>query len=79
MNSDTATQIMDTHMKGEWRDRNRLNNPITCARVNDNGRTAQVDMIRSHWDNMDEETQARAKLTLDEIGGNDLTRGIALS
>ena len=71
MNSNTEIQIMAAHMKGEWRDRNRLNNPITRDRVNDNGRTAQAEMIRSHWDNMDDVTKARAKRTLDEIGGDD--------
>lgn len=69
--SDTATQIMAIHMKGEWRDRDRLDNPITRARVNDNGRTAQIDMIRSHWDSMNEADRARAKRTLKEIGGYD--------
>jgi len=71
MNSDTSIEIMATHMKGEWRDRDRLNNPITRDRVNDNGRTAQIYMIRSHWDGMDDVTRARAKRTLNEIGGND--------
>jgi len=74
MNSETAIEIMANNMKGEWRDRDRLNNPITRDRVNDNGRTAQVDMIRSHWDDMDDVTKARAKRTLDQIGGDDLSR-----
>lgn len=69
MNSDTATQIMSTHMKGEWRDRDRLNNPTTRDRVNDNGRTAQIEMINSHQPNMNEAALKTADWVLKQIGG----------
>ncbi len=69
MNSDTATQIMDTHMKGDWHDRDRLNNPITQNNINDNGRAAQIEMINSHQPNMNAAALKTADWVLKQIGG----------
>ena len=69
MNSEQATQIMATHMKGDWHDRDRLNNPITQNNINDNGRAAQIEMINAHYPGMNEVDKARADRTLKQIGG----------
>jgi len=72
--SEQAKSIMNHHLHYVASDRRRLSSKESVAKLTESMRLAQIEMIRSHWDNMDEETQARAKRTLDQIGGNDLIR-----
>ena len=69
MSSNTAKQIMDVYLKSECRDRDRLNRPESQARINENMRKAQIEMINSHYPDMDDVTKARARITLRQIGG----------
>ena len=69
--TEQAKNIMNHHLNYVASDRRRLSTKESVAKLNESMRLAQIEMIRSHWDNMDEETQARAKRTLDEIGGDD--------
>ena len=60
---------MNTHMKSECRDRDRLSRPASQAKINDNMRLAQIEMIQSHQPNMNDAALKTAKWVLKQIGG----------
>ena len=72
-----AQEIIDSHTKHIRGEVDRYYSKGTQDRINEDMRLAQVDLIRSYWDGMDDVTRARAKRTLDQIGGDDI-RGLAL-
>ena len=76
--SDTAQSIMKNHLNHIGGDLDKHYTKKTQAKINETMRLAQIDLIRSYWDDMDDETRARAKRTLDQIGGDDYIRGSAL-
>ena len=67
--SDTAKQIMDNHLKSIGGDINRQYSPEFQVKINNNMRLAQIELIDSHYNDMDDLTKARADRTLKQIGG----------
>ena len=72
-----SQKIMDKYLKSGHKDKDALIRPESQVRCNNNMRIAQIEMINSHYDSMDEITQARARRTLKKIGGC-LIRVVAL-
>lgn len=52
-------------------DRRALETEGGRAAVNKRMRRDQIDLIRSYWNDFDDVELARAKRTLDQIGGDD--------
>ena len=67
--SDTATKIMKNHLTNIGGDMTRQYSPAFQIKIAENMRLAQIELINSYYPNMDEVTQARARRTLNEIGG----------
>jgi hypothetical protein len=67
--SETASEIMKNHLNNIGGDMSRQYSPAFQVKINENMRLAQIELINSYYDNMDEVTQARAKRTLKQIGG----------
>ena len=67
--SDTATKIMKNHLTNIGGDMTRQYSKAFQGKIAENMRLAQIELINSYYPNMDEVTQARAKRTLNEIGG----------
>jgi len=75
--SEQTKHTMNSYLSTVASDRRSFSTQARVDSVNDKMRIVQIDLIRSHWDDMDAETQARAKRTLDQIGGDEF-RGLAL-
>ncbi len=67
MTNPQAQTIMDTHLKTIGGKVDEQYTQKAKARLQEAMRLAQIDMINSHWDNMDEVAQKRALKTLKQI------------
>ena len=75
--AEQTKHTMNTYLGWVAGDKRALVTEAGMAAINDKMRLVQIDLIRSYWDGMDDETKARAKRTLDQIGGDDF-RGLTL-
>lgn len=68
--SEQARAIMSKYTDDNNRNMEKVFTEKNRDAFNDDMRKAQIEMINHHFDNMDEEAQARALVTLSQIGGS---------
>ena len=67
--SQASKNIMDNRFANLGIDINKGVTNKLLPYIEENMRLSQIELINSHWDNMDEATQKRALKTLKQIGG----------
>ena len=67
--SQASKNIMDNRFANLGIDINKGVTNKLLPYIKENMRLSQIELINSHWDNMDEATQKRALKTLKQIGG----------